>query len=208
MEDGDGGSQVMSAKDLQKFCLPPRSYSIVGSWDDWEVHEMKWDPERWCYEHDVLLGRTGGESFKVLLEGDWERCVYPDRLDATPGDGHTVKGPDDGSSEEWTFGEWTLGRHEAGAQLAGERYKVRFFLLEDGSPKSMSWERLPKERKVPKYSIVGSWDDWDSHDLTWSASAGCYEYQLALAAPGHASFRFLLENDWEKCVYPDRWRPR
>lgn len=204
MDDADGGSKVASAKDLRKFRRPPRKYSIVGSWDDWEVHDMIWDPDSWCFEYDVPQTRTTGERFMVLLEGNWERCVYPDRLDAVPGDGHQIHGPDDGSSQEWTIGEWTVGRQEEdGGQCIGDVYKVRFFMLDDGSPKDINWEMLPRERNIPKYSITGSWDDWDSHEMTWNTALGCYEHLTVVGDSGVEKFRLLLEGNWEKCVYPD-----
>ena len=91
-------------------------YSIVGSWDGWETHQMSWEASESSYHFSVVLGGTGWESFKILLDGDWMQCVYPDVPDATWHEEHLICGPDYGDVDQ----RWTIGKHakDAGGEGA------------------------------------------------------------------------------------------
>jgi len=152
--EGDDRSKVVSTDNLQLRAMQPKkahamvapkNYSIVGTWDDWEPTEMSWNAEAECFEHRVIMGDSGSESFKVLLDGDWDKCVHPDRKDASPHMAHDVLGPDDGGLDE----EWTIGLDEKDDSAEGAVYKVRMYVNPHGQPMRVGWEVLRKEASRP-----------------------------------------------------------
>uniref|UniRef100_A0A7S4R4S4 AMP-activated protein kinase glycogen-binding domain-containing protein n=1 Tax=Alexandrium monilatum TaxID=311494 RepID=A0A7S4R4S4_9DINO len=142
LEDKSEKSKVVNKRCLVKLekktqpkggpMLQPGACSIVGTWDDWELHEMRWNGELQCFEYPVILGNDGKESFKILVDGDWDKVLHPDSHDANTNDGHTLVGPDTGGQDE----EWTIGRY---AGKAGENYIVRLALNSDGTYKEVTW---------------------------------------------------------------------
>mmetsp|Transcript_83754 Transcript_83754/g.232117 ORF Transcript_83754/g.232117 Transcript_83754/m.232117 type:complete len:382 (+) Transcript_83754:177-1322(+) len=153
--EGKGKPKLVSREMLRKKAIKgspsssraghsaPANYSIVGTWDEWEPKEMEWNASSRCFETVVMISDDDGtESFKLLRNGSWDGCVYPDCRDASPYDAHTILGPDGGGFNE----EWTIGSHEKDEAHKGERYRIRFFVKENGDPASVSWEPL-RERK-------------------------------------------------------------
>mmetsp|Transcript_114120 Transcript_114120/g.333583 ORF Transcript_114120/g.333583 Transcript_114120/m.333583 type:complete len:510 (-) Transcript_114120:107-1636(-) len=143
MVDGKDRSTVVNAKNLERFAAeeaPAKPYTIVGTWDDWEPHEMRWISGLKCFEHEVVLGNDSVESFKFLIDGDWDNCVYPSRTSANLHDGHDVCGPDDGGLDA----EWTIGLHQTDQAGPGSRFRVRVFLAA-GVPRSVQWEPAQQE---------------------------------------------------------------
>lgn len=139
---GTDKSKIISAKNLmQARSLDPEfvSFGIVGTWDDWETHQMEWDSAEKCYVFDVVLGAEGEESFKILLEEDWEYCIYPNISDASPYEPHEVFGPDDGTAGDGAGGEWTIGKHPRDAGKPGACYIVRLFVDSDCAPQKVDW---------------------------------------------------------------------
>jgi len=142
--DGEEKSRLVSSANLEKAEVqvqPARasaeSWMIVGTWDDWEPHQMQWNPQERRFEFTVMIGKDGSESFKLLEGGDWDRCLHPDRVDATLEDGHRVLGPDDAGLDE----AWTMGREQNDRAAMGDRRIV--VLTSHKDQKSVSWERLP-----------------------------------------------------------------
>merc|ERR1719419_1672269 len=58
----------------------PRYY-IVGTWNRWQPQAMSWDRDRKCYQHVLILGRKGWESFQILVNADWKECLHPSESD-------------------------------------------------------------------------------------------------------------------------------
>mmetsp|Transcript_94418 Transcript_94418/g.281807 ORF Transcript_94418/g.281807 Transcript_94418/m.281807 type:complete len:415 (-) Transcript_94418:19-1263(-) len=112
-----------------------RGHFIVGTWDDWDPHEMTWSAEYSCFTYEVALGGEE-QSFKFLLGGDWDSCVYPDHGNAAPFDGHKIHGPDAGGLDT----EWTIRRHQE--DDVNVRYVVCMFATADGHVERVDWEPL------------------------------------------------------------------
>lgn len=141
--EGEERTKVVMEDNLIKYTpqagsKPTQKFDIVGTWDDWEPQPMVWNQETTCFEYNITLGHDGAESFKILLNGDWDSCVYPDRKDACPHQAHQVKGPDDGGLDE----EWTVGMHEADKASTGDKFLIKFFVSHDGKPKRVTWEKI------------------------------------------------------------------
>nr|AQS99306.1 type I polyketide synthase [Gambierdiscus excentricus] len=111
-------------------------YRIVGTWDGWQGKEMTWTGNR--FEHFVQVGTVGMESFQILEEGSWNRCLYPSEANASPHDDHTLcYGPSPG--DEWV---WTIGAHESEEGSAGVRYEVILEVDRYGAPLRVFWNGL------------------------------------------------------------------
>mmetsp|Transcript_55263 Transcript_55263/g.124496 ORF Transcript_55263/g.124496 Transcript_55263/m.124496 type:complete len:528 (-) Transcript_55263:146-1729(-) len=147
--DGKDKSSVVNSVNLRRLGKPKgaagqqaepptKVYNIVGTWDDWEPHKMTWNAEKYCFEYKIVIGSDGVESFKFLVGGDWDACVFPSRSSATLHDGHEVSGPSDGGLEA----DWAIGQHQGDQSHEGASFLVRVFLEEDGAPKRVHWELL------------------------------------------------------------------
>lgn len=128
--------------------LPPLRYSIVGTWDDWQLHDMHWDVASKCFTFHVTLGCGGRASFCLLLDGDRRRCICPESRDAGPREGGTVLGVGDGCddarrADTW----WTIGRRPEDGAFEGARYEVRLVVTADGRPSCVSWEPLRRQKE-------------------------------------------------------------
>jgi len=138
--------------------VTPKPYHIVGTWDDWEPHEMQWSSGLNCFESIVTIGKGGTESFKFLVDGEWDRCVYPQSRCISPDDGVRILGPDDGGMET----EWSIGLHQRDKASPGTRFKVRIFFA-GTLPTQVTWEILEQEKHSPRASPRGgrrvSWQD-------------------------------------------------
>jgi len=150
--DGKGRSTVVNDKNLERYVelaalkvqsfAKPKPYHIVGTWDDWESHEMEWDAGLSCFEFLVRLGNDCVESFKFLVDGEWDACVYPDTAGASCHSCHKVCGPDDGGVDS----EWTIGTHRADLAKPGASYKVRIFVAADSRPQNVEWRLDPPDQ--------------------------------------------------------------
>mmetsp|Transcript_78489 Transcript_78489/g.139176 ORF Transcript_78489/g.139176 Transcript_78489/m.139176 type:complete len:684 (-) Transcript_78489:114-2165(-) len=128
--------QVSSFTDANR----PRYY-ITGSWDDWKVTEMRWDGERQRYFFRVRLGRESWESFQILLDRDFKKCVHPDCMDACPHEKYGLCGPDDKGHGL----NWTIGRHSLDKASPGACYEVRLTLSKGGQVLVVDWEALHRK---------------------------------------------------------------
>lgn len=136
MVDGEVHSRMVTAQNLQMIEPSLCKYSIAGTWDNWEPHEMTWDMQMGCFEYPVVLSGWGNESFIILCDNDWDKCVCPDQHDANPHVNHRINGPDDSRGDF----EWTIGHHHNDQSFKGACYKVQMFVSTDGMPKKMFWE--------------------------------------------------------------------
>lgn len=157
--EGEDKSKVVPTPNLRKVNMKghvglnpagggdraPDKYSIVGTWDDWEPQDMVWSPSSQCFEFTTTIGSDGSESFKILRNGDWDGCVYPDLKDASPYDDHKLLGPDDGGLNE----EWTIGVHQNDKASSGMRFKVKLHVLANGAPTRVDWEQEREQAQKP-----------------------------------------------------------
>lgn len=149
---GKDKSRILSTRFMQKLegaDTQSQSYCIVGSWDDWDAHPMRWDQLQKCFEFEAEIGAGGSESFKILIGDDWDHCIYPSHANASPFVKHTICGPDEGGLDEC----WTIGQHQEDKAAAGDVYKVRFFISSDGKPKLVNWVCI-KEAQVVNQSLL------------------------------------------------------
>merc|ERR1712032_236039 len=101
----------------EKSIMP---YYIVGSWDRWSKrHQMTLYKDVW--EFSVEIGPKVKESFQILEDGDWNRCIFPVYQDATSGTPVFKKG-------RWNGGlYWTIGADDDDKAYYGSHFKVRLY---------------------------------------------------------------------------------
>mmetsp|Transcript_115663 Transcript_115663/g.327792 ORF Transcript_115663/g.327792 Transcript_115663/m.327792 type:complete len:506 (+) Transcript_115663:103-1620(+) len=109
---------------------------IAGTWDHWRVQDMQWDKAGCHYAFNVCLGSKSWESFQILCDGDRNKCLHPDRADASIHTGFDLRGPDRGDGRHWT-----IGKHPLDGGFEGAMYKVRLFLdaTQQGQPCRLDW---------------------------------------------------------------------
>eukprot|EP00416_Gambierdiscus_australes_P033390 CAMPEP_0171109644 /NCGR_PEP_ID=MMETSP0766_2-20121228/70899_1 /TAXON_ID=439317 /ORGANISM="Gambierdiscus australes, Strain CAWD 149" /LENGTH=388 /DNA_ID=CAMNT_0011571411 /DNA_START=55 /DNA_END=1221 /DNA_ORIENTATION=+ len=179
---------------------PPAKYSIVGTWDDWEPRAMAWNIYGSCFEACATIGTDGSESFKILKNGDWDGCVYPDRKDACPFDDHKVHGPDDGGLNE----EWTIGYHANDKACVGSQYKIRMTVDPRGTPLKVTWEPAGAQQET-KHAEAETLESPQEGGAAAAPEAAVNQVHLrwgnpytddslftAVAARGH----IMDQNDW------------
>merc|ERR1712232_170726 len=106
--------------------VPLERYFLVGTTTDWQPSQMLWSPQHHCFRSQVQIGLDGWESFQILVDGDFTRCIHPDMEDAgAKTSSWEICGPDDDGHDR----NWTIGMDS----VNGAHYDVRLFLWEDGS---------------------------------------------------------------------------
>eukprot|EP00747_Dinoflagellata_sp_TGD_P057400 gnl/TRDRNA2_/TRDRNA2_150623_c1_seq1.p1 gnl/TRDRNA2_/TRDRNA2_150623_c1~~gnl/TRDRNA2_/TRDRNA2_150623_c1_seq1.p1 ORF type:complete len:207 (-),score=22.34 gnl/TRDRNA2_/TRDRNA2_150623_c1_seq1:66-686(-) len=118
-----------------------RSACIIGSWDDWtSVSRMTWNSCERSYSFHVTAAEFGNEgwaSFQILSNGETDKRVYPNCANASPFVQHDVCGPDD-MGHHLT---WTIGKNSEDNNAERATFEVKFYLNDDGTPKSVMWRR-------------------------------------------------------------------
>mmetsp|Transcript_107589 Transcript_107589/g.335473 ORF Transcript_107589/g.335473 Transcript_107589/m.335473 type:complete len:924 (-) Transcript_107589:120-2891(-) len=92
-----------------------RPYTIIGSWSEWDYSEPMKRESEGVYGYTVTLGEGRYEEFQILLDGDNERVLHPDRTEDNGGwmnpQASNVSGPH--SPEECQHLAWAIdGREE------------------------------------------------------------------------------------------------
>uniref|UniRef100_A0A7S4UEM9 CBM20 domain-containing protein n=1 Tax=Alexandrium monilatum TaxID=311494 RepID=A0A7S4UEM9_9DINO len=207
--------QVQPAEAAVTVQLPKyKSVCIVGEFNEWKNPvAMKWDESRRCYHHRIKLGYSKQESFQMLVDGDWTKCVHPDEPDGSFRMGSIVCGPDDDGHDK----NWTIGLDTRDKPARGVEYEVRLVLKDDGTPDAVDWLRLDKSGnyepvpeppapvKLPEHkgvSIIGEWTNWKPQDMKWDVERRCYHVAVSIGRQRQESFQLLLDGDFNKCLHP------
>jgi len=117
-------------------------FHIVGSWSNWdEPQEMTWDRSSRCYKIRLRLSYRF-ESFQILREGSWDRCLHPaEEISGLPGTDYALEGFDE--RRKCRGLHWTIGNHPQDQGATGTQYDVKLYVKGDGSPSRVSWRRVP-----------------------------------------------------------------
>jgi len=158
------------------------------------------------WEFDVKIGVNGWESFQILMDGSWERCLYPDKKDAHPYAEHKVSGPDDDGAGK----NWTIGFMPEDKSKEGSRFRIRLFAKEDLTAEKVDWVKLTGQETKDTTNlntpfVIGTWNNWgEPSRMDWDEQNKCYHYLLQLGKQGWDSFQILFNAEWKRCVHPDR----
>lgn len=77
-----------------------------------------------------------------------ERCLHPDRREATTKDFHRLQGPDENAMGH----SWSIGKHVEDKACAGARYEIMLILAANGRPDRLDWVLL-NPREAPKAQV-------------------------------------------------------
>jgi len=185
---------------------------IAGTWNNWTVKDMEWDEKNEHYHFIIQLSSQGWESFQILMEGDYKKCVHPSISEANPYVPYTLCGPDNRGHGK----NWTIGKHSLDKGSKGAKYKVRYFPAVGGRAGLVDWEpttgSVKKESEDAKggsssqkkrYCIAGTWGNWAANDMGWDDKRKCYHYTVRLGLNGWESFQILLDGNYKQCIHPD-----
>jgi len=118
---------------------PSFKLSVVGSWNSFTPAEMDW--RGGLFTLMVTVGPEGYESFQILLNGKWEKTIYPSIADATPFDAHSILGPDTGGhGMNWRIGKGfpdTVDHAFPGAEFA-----IIAVINKLGEVKVVTWQEV------------------------------------------------------------------
>eukprot|EP00415_Alexandrium_ostenfeldii_P000937 UN0937 len=113
---------------------------VVGTMNDWgEPQVMKWTAEGGYYQYRLTIGSQGWESFQILFNGEWRRCMHPDKKDGCPHSAYQLMGPDNEGNGQ----NWTIGRHPLDKVGPGDSLTIRMYMKggEEGIARSVDWVR-------------------------------------------------------------------
>jgi hypothetical protein len=73
------------------------------------------------------------------------------------------------------------------------------------SARASRGEEKRRDLKVENPVIVGTWNDWKfAEPLAFDEEARCYSIDLEVEEGCSECFQILYDNDWERCLHPDR----
>lgn len=125
------GHEELSLEQLSKAGQP--QFYLVGSWDRW-TSRRKMEHKEGFYVHEVSLRGRDPENFQILVDGDWNRALYPGLANAGLRDTTTLRGPD-------AYGArlaWMIGKDPE--EQGGGRFEIRL-CVRDGVAVAVSWVR-------------------------------------------------------------------
>lgn len=107
-------------------CSPSPKFFVVGSGDAWRA-KVEMDCNNGKYRYKGHLAR-GQRSFKIIMDGSWDHCVYPSQPNSSLALAHVLKGPNQGGHNY----HWQLP--------PGSQYEIVLHCPR-GRPLSISWSR-------------------------------------------------------------------
>jgi len=205
------GTAVAKGQNMERYC-------IAGTWNNWDAKtmmDMEWDEVNQHYHSTIQLTSQGWESFQILQDGDYKKCMHPSISEANPYVPYTLCGPDNRAHGK----NWTIGKHALDKGSKGAKYKVRFFPAVGGRAGLVDWEPVTANASKPedikagtaaswgsqskKYCIAGTWGNWTANDMAWDEKGRCFSYTVRLGLNGWESFQILVDGDYKQCIHPD-----
>jgi len=181
----DASKQGVESKWTSSY-RPPKVLWIASTWNKWSPKEMKWDGSR--FVEDVTIGKTGWESFQVLVMGRWEASLYPSVRDGNPYVEYKLLGPDSKGHGR----NFTIGRHPRDAMRPGDRLKVAVDVDAKGAARRVSWKleegQTTAGRFIPQLNGMQLLAKEDQIVGKWQYGTKPNIYQISKAKDG--SFRF------------------
>lgn len=181
---------------------------LVGTWDGWDSLTKMECTSPGCYTCTVPIAETRKESFKIVVDGDLNRRLFPSVQGAESN--ALIMGP----SQMDNSRAWTIDGARFGV-TSGAVFRIHFEWV--GERKAISWELEPDAtipmapRKEHGYHIVGTWNRWQPQEMQLvSQEDGLYELTFSLAGPEglfqSAEFQFLRDADWMQIIHPTAHR--
>lgn len=114
---------------------PPRAkVCIAATFNQFIPQEMHYT------EHGFMcsmkLSDQGWDSFQLVLDGQWERTIYPSVSEASPHRPFSVCGPDNKGHGK----NWVVGKHPEDRASPGTEFLIAVPLTAKGGVKHVFWE--------------------------------------------------------------------
>jgi len=197
---------VVWEKLKEKATVPKGDYSVVGTWNGMRFQPMTKESEG-VFTLEVTQV-SDYEEFQIVRNDDWRQVIYPESLHADAD--CPIAGPDDASTCRGL--NWCI----SGAP--GDVYRLKFTRevnaeTETGIQdiKAVSWEKvrsvtLTDQQRVqtssPRFSVVGSWDNWAQPMILASQSSAEYFFCVVVEEGIVERFQLLVDVDLNQMFVP------
>jgi len=176
---------------------------LVGSWSAWssfEEMEFVEDGPEGYYVGTIRLGETLLEHFRLVLNKDRSKAIFP--VVAKADQRKRVHGPGICGQDK----SWLIDGRLDGVP-AGTAYQVRFSWSR--VRKSVTWAVMEAQPPEPaaaalrhSYSIVSSLNRWQPLEMTQSAEdPGVWEFKSRMQRESE-EFLFMRDRDQAQLIYP------
>jgi len=192
---------------------PLPNITIVGTFNGWSspepMEKLTECLDKDVYRAHIVLGDAGYEHFQLLVNGDMQKRLYPERQFGTPLD--EVLGPGEDPQKR----AWTINGKEDGVR-PGTVYKIKFAYTR----RLLSWEVLSEPNAIiaelwgnqfyHRYFLTGDFNDWSfSTPMARMADEDGVERYVADAKfcpsgakMGTVQFQIIRDQDWDQTLYP------
>jgi len=196
-----GGSYTCGQASVEDAPDPGGRLFLTGTWSAWSTFEELEIGDGSAYVGRVVLGETLRERFRIVVEKDRRRAIYP--VTARASQELRIIGPDSQNQGE----DWIIDGRRDGVP-AGTVYRVTFDW--GSTSRSISWEPMQKEAPPTgpcyehSYWICGSLTSWRPREMKrHPAEPGTWDFTGPIPdKTGGASFAFLRDNDHTQTIYP------
>jgi len=151
------------------------------------------------FSYDVILGDTCFEEFKITVDDDVEKSLFP--LQDRAGTGIKISGPGAPTGER----SWLIdGRYDLIPPATVFQVVLRW---KDGV-KTISWSRNGEAEEPTQnhtYSINGSWINWRPREMELAESDKynqVWKGTIIIGQFGFESFHFVRDGDDKQIIYP------
>mmetsp|Transcript_25524 Transcript_25524/g.44552 ORF Transcript_25524/g.44552 Transcript_25524/m.44552 type:complete len:873 (+) Transcript_25524:131-2749(+) len=186
------------------------SYQIIGSWTDMKTPEDMTRQADGSYTYEVTLGKMLWHKFYLIQDGNMEKRILPVAPDAYKDNASVGPAPEIVTSDEpkcWLLDgravDWVSDQDKA---EAATRYRIMFTWK---NVKSITWVKLPgldrNFTESSRYSICGSWTNWEIEPLLKSTSKGgreIYTLDVEMKAMG-LKFQIVCNDDKDMLICPN-----
>lgn len=186
------------------------SYQIVGSWSDMRTPEDMTRQADGSYTYDLTLGKKLWHKFYLTQDGNMEKRICPVVFDAYKDTASVGPAPElvqgdgpkcwllDGRTVDWVS--------DQDKTEAATRFRIVFTWK---NAKKVSWVKLPgldrNFTESSRYSISGSWTNWEIEPLLKGKSKGGFEiYTLDVNMKAEGlKFQIVHNEDKNTLVCPN-----
>merc|ERR1712066_586960 len=111
---------------------------LVGSWDNFKPAAMKWGSSG-AFEHQILIGSSGCETFQVRRGRSQMQTIYPSETDASTFKRNSWQlcGPDGKGDKKY----WKIGGHADDKSKQGDAFTIFVDVEVRGNVAQVRWER-------------------------------------------------------------------
>lgn len=177
---------------------------LIGTWSGWQQTVKMKRVSSKGFEAHVQLGETLQEQFRVVVNEDPAKLIYP--VDRAADQSATIYGPSHLGSDR----SWLIDGRNCDARV----YRVKFewdFNWERGERKRISWEPVEKQLEAMaaltlrrrKYFVVASWTAWNPTMMKASEEEDDLVTSVVrIGVTGQEEFYIMVDRDTTQVIHP------